>query len=142
MSSLRRTPGQPSPDLARSLGNLLVTSGRLARVVAAVEVHATTPDGIPPWLTAARRLLAIGASIETAAAEKVFTGSAGEHLPILGEGGIRIPADAGYITVLAQRMERQARVGRLLVPDADLLTGPVPTATAAATGAREPELVG
>ena len=116
MSNLRRTPGHPAPDLARSLGTLLVMTGRLAKATAAVELQFAEAETVPPWLTASRKLLDLAAAIEEAAAEKAFSGSAGEHIAIQGEGGIRIPADAGYITVLAQRMERHARMGRLLAP--------------------------
>lgn len=122
VSSLRRTPGLPAPDLARSLGTLLVMTGRLAKTTAAVELHVVDAEATPPWLVQARKFLDLAAALEEAAAEKSFTGSSGEHLAIEGEGGIRIPADAGYITVLAQRMERHARLGRLLAPEPELTT--------------------
>lgn len=95
----------------------MVMTGRLAKATAAVELAVAEADGTPPWLAQARKLLDIAAALEEAAAEKSFTGSAGEHIAIQGEGGIRIPADAGYISVLAQRMERHARLGRLLAPE-------------------------
>lgn len=92
-------------------------TGRLGRTVALVEVHGTAFEGTGQWVVAAQKLLALSGEIQHAAAEKIFSGSAGEHLLIQGEGGVNIAADAGYIGVLAERMQRQDRVGRLLVPE-------------------------
>jgi hypothetical protein len=116
----RRSTGEPSPDLARGLGRLLVSSAHLAAVsedVAAVsDVQPELERLDAPreqWREVAVQLLELRAQIDQAAAEKTFTGSAGEHLVIRGREGIVIAADAGYITVLSRRMDRHARMGRL-----------------------------
>lgn len=120
IASARRATGEPSPDLARGLGKLLVSSAQLAAVSERVEAIA----GVQPelerldaareqWREVAAHLLELRDRIDVAAATMYFTGSAGEHLTIEGRGGIMIPADAGYITVLSRRMDKHARAGRL-----------------------------
>src|SRR6187551_3140491 len=118
MTSSRRIAGEPTPDLARGLGLLLVSSAQLS-VVAAQVASVDQPDvgrldaARTQWCEVASDLLALRARIEEAAGAKSFTGSAGEHLAIEGRGGIVIPADAGYLTVLSKRMDRHARAGRM-----------------------------
>lgn len=120
MVSARRAAGGPAPDLARGLGMLLVSSAQLAAVAAEVaEVAGVQPElerldaARTQWREIATDMLEMRDRVEAAAAAKVFTGSAGEHLAIEGRGGIVIPADAGYLTVLSKRMDRHARAGRM-----------------------------
>ena len=118
MISARRAAGGPAPDLARGLGMLLVASAQLSRrrragrEVADVQPELERLDAArTQWREIAADLLDLRDRIEAAAGAKVFTGSAGEHLAIEGRGGIVIPADAGYLTVLGKRMDRHARAG-------------------------------
>jgi hypothetical protein len=119
MTSSRRPAGEPSPDLARGLGMLLVSSAQLGAVAAQVAAVADQPDlerldaARTQWCEIAVDLLDLRDRVEASAAAKVFTGSAGEHLAIEGRGGIVIPADAGYLTVLSKRMDRHTRAGRM-----------------------------
>lgn len=118
MTSARRTGGEPTPDLARGLGLLLVASTQLSHV--ATQVAAIDQPDVgrldaarTQWCEVASDLLDLRARIDEAVAGKVFTGSAGDHLVIEGRGGIVIPADAGYLTVLSKRMDRHTRAGRM-----------------------------
>jgi hypothetical protein len=120
MTSSRRPVGEPSPDLARGLGQLLVASAQLGVVAAQVAALTEVQPEVERldaartrWCEVAADLLDLRERIELAAGAKVFTGSAGEHLSIEGRGGIVIPADAGYLTVLSKRMERHTRAGRM-----------------------------
>ena len=116
----RRTTGEPAPDLARGLGRLWVSSAQLAAIADQVAAVANVQPELErldaareQWREVAAQLLDLRAQIEAAAGAKTFTGSAGEHLTIEGRGGITIPADAGYVTVLSRRMDRHARAGRM-----------------------------
>jgi hypothetical protein len=119
MTSSRRLAGEPTPDLARGLGMLLVSSAQLAHVAAQVAAVSDQPEldrldaARTRWCEVAADLLDLRSRIEAAAGAKTFTGSAGEHLAIEGRGGVVIPADAGYLTVLSKRMDRHTRAGRL-----------------------------
>jgi len=119
MTSSRRAPGEPSPDLARGLGSLLVSSAQLAAVAGQVAAVSDQPElerldaARTQWCEVAADLLDLRSRIEAATGAKVFTGSAGEHIAIEGRGGIVIPADAGYLTVLSKRMDRHTRAGRM-----------------------------
>jgi hypothetical protein len=119
ITSSRRAAGGPAPDLARGLGSLLVSSAQLATVAAQVAAVADQPElehldaARTQWCEIASDLLDLRARIEEAAGAKSFTGSAGEHLSIHGRGGIVIPADAGYLTVLSKRIDRHTRAGRM-----------------------------
>lgn len=118
MTSARRTAGEPTPDLARGLGLLLVASAQLSSVAAQVA-GIDQPDvgrldaARTQWCEIAADLLDLRARIEQAAGGMTFSGSAGEHLAIEGRGGIVIPADASYLTVLSKRMDRHTRAGRM-----------------------------
>ena len=125
LSSIRRSDGVPAPDLARGLGQLLVSSAHLAAVASEVATIADVQPELErldaareQWREVAGHLLELREQVDAAAAAKTFTGSAGEHLTIEGRGGILIPADAGYITVLSRRMDRHARAGRLFLATA------------------------
>lgn len=97
---------------------MLVASAQLSSVAAQVA-SIDQPDvgrldaARTQWCEIASDLLDLRVRIEEAAGAKSFTGSAGEHLSIEGRGGIVIPADAGYLTVLSKRMDRHTRAGRM-----------------------------
>ena len=84
------------------------------------------------WVDFTRHLLGLHDRILAASAVMRFTGSSGEHLTITGVDGVRVPADAAYISTLSRRMDRHARLGKLML-------GASPVAADAA--AAEPESI-
>lgn len=111
--------GEPAADLAMSLGRLLVSSAQLRQLQVALtsgDADTWTPgDALAQWTEFTGHLLDLNNSIVATAAVMRFTGSSGEHLTIDGPDAVRIPADAAYISTLSRRMDRHARLGRVMV---------------------------
>lgn len=111
--------GEPALDLATGLGRLTVSSAQLRHLLGALtssQADVWTPgDTLRGWTEHTLRLLELHDRILAAAAVMRFTGSAGEHLTIDGQDGVRIPADAAYVTTLSRRMDRHVRLGRLML---------------------------
>jgi len=111
--------GEPATDMATALGRLLVSSAQLRRLgdeLTRPGAETWSPgDALPNWATFTGHLLELHDSLVAAASVMRFTGTAGEHLTISGNDQVRVPADAAYITALSRRMDRHARVGRLML---------------------------
>lgn len=111
--------GEPAPDLATGLGRLLVSAAQLRHTLGSLTAHDadvwTPGDTLQNWSAYTLHLLELHDRILAAAAVMRFTGSSGEHLTIDGKDGVRIPADAAYLTALSRRMDRHVRLGRLMV---------------------------
>lgn len=111
--------GEPATDLATALGRLLVSSAQLRHLLG--ELTADGADTWSPgqalenWVDFTRHLLGLHDRILAASAVMRFTGSSGEHLTITGVDGVRVPADAAYIATLSRRMDRHARLGKLML---------------------------
>lgn len=120
--SARRTAGEPSPDLARSLGRLHISCEQLRNT--AYQLSQTAENGagdLATWNRFAAHLFELNRSILDEAAAMRFTGAPGERLTIRGREGVPIPADAGYVIVLSRRMDRHSRIGRLLLTPVPML---------------------
>lgn len=106
----------PTPDMTRSLGSLLVAAAQLRHEIGAVvgADDAQHPSQATEWLNFARHLLEMHDRIVAAVSTMRFTGSSAEHPLIRTDDDVVIPADAGYVSVLARRMEKHTRIGRLL----------------------------
>jgi hypothetical protein len=118
MHTSRSRFGEPSTDLATSLGRLLVSSAQLRHLLtrlAADDADAWAPgDALVTWTEYTGHLLELHDRILAAAAVMRFIGSSGEHLTIVGPDEVRVPADAAYIATLSRRMDRHARLGRVM----------------------------
>ena len=119
MHTTRARFGEPGHDLATSLGRLLVSTAQLRNMQAALladDPDTWTPgEALANWTDFTSHLLELHDRIRDAAAVMRFSGSSGEHLTIAGGDGLRIPADASYISTLSRRMDRHARLGRLML---------------------------
>jgi hypothetical protein len=119
MHTSRSRFGEPSHDLATSLGRLLVSSAQLRRLLGELTAEGADTwspgDALHNWVDFTRHLLELHDRILAASAVMRFTGSSGEHLTISGADGVRVPADAAYIATLSRRMDRHARLGRLML---------------------------
>ena len=120
--SSRSRFGEPSTDLATSLGRLLVSSAQLRHLLGeltAADAEIWSPgDALRNWVDYTRHLLEVHDRILAASAVMRFTGSSGEHLTISGVDGVRVPADAAYVSTLSRRMDRHGRLGRLMLGSA------------------------
>lgn len=134
MHTSRSRFGEPSTDLATSLGRLAVSSAQLRHLLSEIGSGRTdtwTPgNALVNWTDFAHHLLELHERILGAAATMRFTGSSGEHLTISGADGVRVPADAAYIATLSRRMDRHSRLGRVMVGSAAAETEAVAEAVA------------
>jgi hypothetical protein len=119
MHTSRSRFGEPATDLATSLGRLLVSSAQLRHLLGELTSDGaeiwSPGDALTNWVDYTRHLLEVHDRILAASATMRFSGSSGEHLTISGMDGVRVPADAAYITTLARRMDRHSRLGRLML---------------------------
>jgi hypothetical protein len=119
MHTARSRFGEPSLDLATSLGRLLVSTAQLRTLHTALtseQADTWSPgDALTNWVDFSTHLLDLHDRIVAAAAVMRFSGSSGEHLTISGGDDVRVPADAAYISTLSRRMDRHARLGRLML---------------------------
>ena len=117
--STRTRLGEPGTDMATALGRLFVSSAQLRRMsdeLTAPGADVWAPgDTLSKWTVFTGHLLDLHDAILGAAATMRFTGTAGEHLTINGTDQVRVPADAAYLTALSRRMDRHARVGKLML---------------------------
>ncbi len=115
-SDARRKHTEPMPALSRSLGNLLIGTAQLRQVHQDIEAEMrrgpVRQSG--EWMQLAQHMLDLHDRIVDSIAHMHLTGSSSEHPMIRTADGIVIPVDAGYVTVLARRMERHTRIGRVL----------------------------
>ncbi len=120
--SARRGAGEPSPDLARSLGRLLIASEQLRKTAYLLsQTEANGAGDLATWNQFASHLFELNRDIVDQTAIVSFTGAAGESLTIRGHDGAPFAVDAGYIHVLSRRMDRHARIGRLLLTPVPML---------------------
>ncbi len=110
--------GEPGPDLAAGLGRLLVASAhlrRLCRDVSSERTETWSGEAHSNWTELTLHVLDLNDRIVAAAAEMRFTGYAAEHIRFTTGEGLRVAADAAYITALSRRMDRHSRLGRVLL---------------------------
>lgn len=112
----RRQNSEPMPGLSRCLGNLLIATAQLRHVHDQIVVLAGSGsvNQSAEWLQLSHHMLDLHDKIVDSIAHMRFTGPSSEHPMIRSADGIVIPVDSGYVTVLARRMDRHTRIGRVL----------------------------